>query len=108
MQRNGVASPACITPYPLTVGKGSLKVDRLAEGACAPLDLTHPPPLQKAGDPPPNVCGVMMIRPTGQGEMTIEVRGSTMTQFAQRLSQFVDRTVVNRTGMEGKFNFQLG
>jgi uncharacterized protein (TIGR03435 family) len=39
--------------------------------------------------------------------MTIEVRGSTMTQFAQRLSQFVDRTVVDRTGLESKFNFSL-
>lgn len=93
--------------YVLTVGKGSLKVQALPLGACTVLDLTHPPAPPKPGDPPPNVCGVMMIRPTGKGDMTIEVRGSTLTQFAQRLSQFVDRTVVDRTGLESKFNFSL-
>jgi uncharacterized protein (TIGR03435 family) len=93
--------------YAMTAGKGGLKVQPLAEGACAPLDLEHPLPLQKPGDPPPNVCGVLLFRPTGKGGMTIEARGSTMTQFAQRLSQFLDRTVVNKSGIAGKFNFQL-
>ena len=93
--------------YAMTAGKAGLKVQPLAEGACAPLDLEHPPPLRKPGDPPLNVCGVLLFRPTGKGEMTIEVRGSTMTQFAQRLSQFLDRTVVDKSGIAGKFNFQL-
>jgi uncharacterized protein (TIGR03435 family) len=35
------------------------------------------------------------------------VRGATMTQFARRLSQFVDRTVVDRSGIPDKFNFKL-
>ena len=39
--------------------------------------------------------------------MMIEVRGSTMTQFAQRLSGRVDRTIVDKTGIAGKFNFHL-
>jgi uncharacterized protein (TIGR03435 family) len=93
--------------YAMTVGKGGLKLQPLANGECAPLDLTHPPPLQKPGDPLPNVCGVMMMRPTGMGEMAIEVRGSTMAQFVQRLSQFLDRTVVDKTGIAGNFNFHL-
>ena len=93
--------------YSMTVGKGGLKVQPLAEGACTPLDLTHPPAPPKPGDPPPNLCGVMMMGPTGKGNMMIEVRGSTMTQFAQRLSGRVDRTIVDRTGVAGKFNFHL-
>jgi uncharacterized protein (TIGR03435 family) len=93
--------------YAMTVGKGGLKVQPLAEGACASLDLTHPPPLLKPGDPLPNVCGVMIMRPSGKGEMTLEVRGSTLTQFAQRLSQFLDRTVVDKTDITGTFNFHL-
>ena len=39
--------------------------------------------------------------------MMIDVRGSTMSQFAQRLSGRVDRTVVDKTGIAGKFNFHL-
>jgi len=93
--------------YAMTVGKGGLKVQPLAEGACTPLDLTHPPAPPKPGDPPPNLCGVMLMGPTAKGDMMIEVRGSTMTQFAQRLSGRVDRAVVDKTGIAGKFNFHL-
>src|ERR1700693_909824 len=74
---------------------------------CTPLNLTHPPAPPKPGDPPPNLCGVMIMGPTGKGDMMIEVRGSTMTQFAQRLSGRVDRTIVDKTGIAGKFNFHL-
>jgi uncharacterized protein (TIGR03435 family) len=93
--------------YTMTVGKGGLKVQPLAEGACTPLDLTHPPAPPKPGDPPPNLCGVMMMGPTEKGDMMIEVRGSTMAQFAQRLSGRVDRTIVDKTGITGMFNFHL-
>jgi uncharacterized protein (TIGR03435 family) len=96
-----------IPVYAMIVGKGGLKVQPLAEGACTPLDLTHPPAPAQPGDPPPNLCGIMMMGSTAKGDMTIEVRGSTMTQFAQRLSGRLDRAVVDKTGIAGKFNFHL-
>lgn len=83
--------------YAMTVGKSGLKVEPLAEDACMPIDLTHPPPPPAPGAPPPNLCGIMMMGFTPKGAMTIEVRGANMTQFAQRLSGRVDRTVVDRT-----------
>jgi uncharacterized protein (TIGR03435 family) len=69
--------------------------------------MRHPTPQPKQGDPPPNVCGFMTARPNGKGGMTIDVRGSTMTQLTQRLSVFLDRTVVDKTGIAGMFNFHL-
>lgn len=96
-----------IPVYEMTAEKSGLRIQPLPEGGCTPLDLNHPPPLLKPGDPPPNVCGVMLLRPAGKGEMAIEVRGSTMTQFAQRLSQFLDRTVIDKTGIPGVFNFHV-
>jgi uncharacterized protein (TIGR03435 family) len=93
--------------YAMAVGKGGLKVQPLAEGACTPLDLTHPPAPPKPGDGPPNLCGIMMMGPTAKGDMMIEVRGSTMAQFAQRLSGRLDRPVVDKTGITGQFNFHL-
>jgi uncharacterized protein (TIGR03435 family) len=93
--------------YAMSVAKGGLKVQPLAEGGCTPIDLTHPPPLPKPGDPVPNLCGVMIIRPTENRAMTIEIRGSTMTQFAQRLSGAAGRTVIDQTGIQGQFNFHL-
>jgi uncharacterized protein (TIGR03435 family) len=91
--------------YAMTVAKGGLKVQPLAEGACTPLDLTHPPAPPKPGDPPPNLCGVMMMGPLAKGDMMIEVRGSTMMQLAQRLSGRVDRTIVDKTGFQGSSIF---
>jgi uncharacterized protein (TIGR03435 family) len=93
--------------YALTVGKGGLKVQALAEGACTPIDLSDLPPPVKPGDPPPNLCGVMIIQTSPKGDLTIEVRGSTMAQLAQRLSGRVDREVVDKTGIAGKYNFRL-
>jgi uncharacterized protein (TIGR03435 family) len=49
----------------------------------------------------------MMMGPLAKGEMMMEVRGATMTQFAQRLSGRLDRTVVDKTGIAGMFNFHL-
>ena len=93
--------------YALSVTKGGLKVQRLPDDACTPIDFTHPPPPGKPGDPPPKLCGIMMVGPTGKGEMMVEVRGATMAQIAQRLSGRVDRTVVDKTGIEGRYNIHL-
>jgi bla regulator protein BlaR1 len=93
--------------YAMTVGKGGLKVQPLAEDACSPVDLAHPPPLSKPGESLPNVCGIMRIETTAKRDVIIDVRGSTMTQLAQRLSGRLDRTVVDNTGTGGKFNFHL-
>jgi hypothetical protein len=43
----------------------------------------------------------MLMGPAEKGDMMIEVRGSTMTQFAQRLSGRVDRSIVDKTGIAG-------
>ena len=90
--------------YVMTPGNSGLKLDPLAEGACKPVDFVHPPP--KPGETP-NLCGVMTLRRTEVGSMKIDVSGSTMAQFAQRLSQLSGRTVVDKTGIMGQFNFHL-
>jgi uncharacterized protein (TIGR03435 family) len=90
--------------YAMTVGKGGLKVQPLAQVACTPIDLLNPA-AAKPGDLPP--CAVPLIRPTGTGDMRLDMLGSTMTQFAQELSQLSGRTVVDKTATAGRFNFQL-
>jgi bla regulator protein blaR1 len=92
--------------YAMTLGKSGLKLQPLAQGACTPIDFVHPPEPPKPGESP-NLCGVMAIHHTSNGKIQIDVSGSTMTQFAQRLSQLAARTVVDQTGIPGQFNFHL-
>ena len=93
--------------YAMTVAKGGLKVQPLPPGGCTPIDLTHPPELPKPGDPLPNLCGAMLMKPTQSGTLLVDFRGSTLTQLAQRLSPRADRTIVDETGISGLFNFHL-
>jgi uncharacterized protein (TIGR03435 family) len=93
--------------YSMTVTRSGLKVEALAEGACIPIDPRHLPPQPAPGQPPPNLCGFTMMGFTPKGNTMMEVRGVNMTQFAQRLSGRVDRLVIDKTGVAGKFNFHL-
>jgi len=61
--------------YAMTIGKGGLKVQPLAGGACTPIDLSHPPPPPKPGDPPPNLCGVMMLQTSPKGTRSSKSAG---------------------------------
>jgi uncharacterized protein (TIGR03435 family) len=93
--------------YALTVAKGGIKPPRLPEGGCTPIDLTHPPAPRAPGEPPPNLCGLLMTGPTSNGGMMMELRGSTTKQFAQSLSGRLDRPVIDETGVAGLYTFHL-
>jgi len=96
--------------YAMTVGKGGLKVQRLAQVACAAYDPVHPEALKPGSTKPsgfPNVCGLLFVRRTGTGDMSLDMQGTTMTQFAKTLSRFSGRPVVDNTSVAGQFNFHL-
>ena len=93
--------------YSMIVAKGGLKVKRLAESDCTPIDLSHPPPPSAPGESPPNLCGIMLAGTTPKGALTMELRGGTMFQLAQRLSPRVKRLVVDKTNESGRFTFHL-
>jgi uncharacterized protein (TIGR03435 family) len=93
--------------YAMTVAKRGLKVKRQPDNSCTPMDLSHLPPPPKPGESVPNLCGIMMIENSPKGDRTIDVRSSTMKQFAQRLSQTSDRTVLDQTNVPGIFHFRF-
>ena len=93
--------------YALTVAKGGIKPAPLPEGGCTPIDLTHPPPPRAPGEPPPNLCGLLMTGPTANGGMMMELRGSTTRQLAQSLSGRLDRPVIDKTGVAGRYTLHL-
>ncbi len=87
--------------YALTVAKGGPKLKESAPDSCTPLDLSHPPT-----DPLAAPCGF----PTMQGKngnIIAEGRGMTMAEFAARLLTRVDRPVVDKTGLTGRYDIHL-
>jgi len=99
--------PREVPTYAMIVNKGGLKVERLPEGACIPVDLSHPPSPVAPGEPPVNLCGIVVPGTTEKGTLTMELRGTTMLQLAQRLSPRVHATVIDKTDVAGRFTFRL-
>jgi uncharacterized protein (TIGR03435 family) len=93
--------PAEIPVYLLTVAKGTPKLEPLKEGSCTPRDLSHfpPPPLGPdscrffASNKGPNVSWV--------------AQGATVEEFCNIVLSRMDRPVIDKTGLTGRFNFPL-
>jgi uncharacterized protein (TIGR03435 family) len=97
--------------YELTVAKGG---PRLKTGSCVPFDPNHLPRQTAPGEVPVNYCGRMTqggdaSRRTVDGKgvdivPTIGLLAPSLTGF---LSDALDRTVINKTGLTGAFDFHL-
>ncbi len=89
--------------YLLTVARGGPKLQPSQQGSCTPLDFEHPPPPPEPGQPFPRVCGGAQL--TNHG---LDMYGTTMAEFCRPfLSDRLDRDVVDRTGIAGRFNIHL-
>jgi uncharacterized protein (TIGR03435 family) len=89
--------------YALTVAPGGHQLTPFQEGSCLPMpsrvNVPAPPTDQK-------YCTVM-IRSRPPAVLT---QGSTLAEFSQLLNLVLDRPVVDRTGITGKFDihFEFG
>jgi bla regulator protein blaR1 len=85
--------------YALTVAPGGLQLTQF-HGSCLPMPskatLSAPPPGQK-------YCTVLV----GSRPPAVRAEGSTFTEFSQLLSLVLDRPVVDKTGISGKFDIHL-
>ena len=96
--------------YALTVAKGGLKAKKSADQT--PLNFGAPAPGGPAGGPPPPPApfnpggpmprGMMMV---GLGQL--RATAQTMTGFAGLLTGSAGRKVVDRTSLEGLYDFEL-
>jgi uncharacterized protein (TIGR03435 family) len=86
--------------YALTLAKGSSKLKPFKEGSCSQMPLTRPVPA-----PPPGqrFCN-MLISFRGP---TVEAGGSTLTEFSKLLNLILDRPVIDKTGVAGRFDIHL-
>jgi uncharacterized protein (TIGR03435 family) len=89
--------------YVLTVGKGGIKRRLLSGGGCPVAEANKPvgPP---GPDQPP--CGrvTMMFSPT---RSRLEGRNISIADLVERLSNFVDRPLIDRTGYRGTLDLKL-
>ncbi|HEY4365400.1 MAG TPA: TIGR03435 family protein [Bryobacteraceae bacterium] len=93
--------------YSLTVAKSGLKIRALTE-TCKPLDLTTL--MQRQGPPPADTCAsrqMRVIRETTPPSIVLTTHAMTMSQFADTIAGFVDRPVLDKTGVAGIFDFRL-
>jgi uncharacterized protein (TIGR03435 family) len=98
--------------YALTVAKGGPKLKPFKEGSCTPFqafDVSSPPQPRPQLPQGQKHCswggGIMGPDATN---VRIDADGATMDQFSKGLlNLFVDRWIVDRTGLTGKFDIHL-
>ena len=86
--------------YALTVAKAGLRLTPSQPGSCTPIES-----LASDAPRPPNPCRAM-IRPKGDN-LAVEGRGVTIEAIVKLLFMLVDRPVIDRTGLVGRYNLNV-
>jgi bla regulator protein blaR1 len=90
--------------FALTLTKSGARLKPFQEGTCTPVDyeLDLPPPAP--GQPP--FCQ-SRIRAKATNVRTVHVPGATVTTLSGLLSVILGRPVIDRTGIKGRFDFDM-
>jgi uncharacterized protein (TIGR03435 family) len=93
-----------IPVYALTVAKSGSKLLPFKEGSCIAVDFTKPP----IPPPPPGQKSCNAVVGGRRGSNTkLEAQAITLDYFSKLLSLVLDRPVIDKTGIRGKFDFHL-
>jgi uncharacterized protein (TIGR03435 family) len=86
--------------YVLTVAKGGPRLTPFTPGSCKPIEFGNVPAPGEQG-----ICRVN-IRETGPN-LALDAKGTTLGAVARLLYLIVDRPVIDRTGIQERFDFYL-
>ncbi len=93
--------------YALTVAKSGPKLQPMKEGSCTPIDINNLPKRPAPGESEPRLCGGGGMRSSPSGGVMDSV-GISMPELAGRMLQGrVDRPVVDKTGLNGRYDVHL-
>jgi bla regulator protein BlaR1 len=93
-----------IPAYALSVAKNGSKLQPFREGVCVAVDFTKSP----IPPPPPGQKNCNAVVGGRSGPNTkLEAQGITLDYFSKLLSLVLDRPVIDKTGINGKFDFHL-
>ncbi len=85
--------------YFLTVARGGPKLRSFTEGNCTPYSPFAPTPLQPGQEYCRNQISVVTA--------SAEVQGGTLDEFSNLLQVLLDRPVINKTGITGRFDIRV-
>jgi uncharacterized protein (TIGR03435 family) len=88
--------------YALMVSKGGFKLRPAVEGSCVVIDPRNLPRPAAPGQPRLPGCGNNLIRTNSWNATAIDMKGA-----AAALVGVLGRSVVDRTGVEGKFDIKI-
>jgi len=94
--------PKEVPVYELTVGKSGAKLQAAKRGGCVTSDPNHPPAPPVVGQPPFRQCGGRYDNGNG-----FDMYGATIADLCEALSFKMDRDVIDKTGIRGKFDIYL-
>ncbi len=86
--------------YALTLARGALRLKPFVAGSCVPMGIGNPPPEPASGQ---RYCRSRIYTLTP----TVDAEGASLGEFAQLLSVFLDRPVIDRSGQSGRFDIRL-
>ena len=89
--------------YELVVAKNGPRLSPFKEGACVPEDWTSVPP--RPLEPGQRRCNASWKMESGK--VIWDVEGMSLDQFAAMFNGFLDRPLVNATGVAGLVRFHL-
>jgi uncharacterized protein (TIGR03435 family) len=91
-----------IDVFELTAGKSWSKLRPAKEGGCVAFDRNHPPETA-AGEPEPVFCGFIHKNVDGG----FDIPRATIADLCRQLGLYVDRDIVDKTGIVGVFDVHL-
>jgi uncharacterized protein (TIGR03435 family) len=91
--------------YKLTIGANGPKIAPTPDGSCIKIDLNNLPQ-RKPGSTPQVFCGQVKTN-LGPHSFTVIWTGMTVSEFASSLSKRARRPIVDKTGLAGRYDFQI-
>jgi uncharacterized protein (TIGR03435 family) len=86
--------------YALTVAKDSAKLKPFQEGSCTAMPFAVPLPKLAPGQ---TYCKVRV----GMRPPAVDAQGSTLAEFSKLLDLVLDRPIIDKTGITGRFDVHL-
>ena len=98
-----------IPVYEFSVAKGGIKMERVEDGSCVVVDSNSDSKPKPAAAVQKPACSQGSVARSGQNNeiQDMDFRAISMGDFLSVLQRYLDRPVIDKTGLAGRFNLHL-